>query len=307
VIEAHQLTKRFGGRTAIEDVSLAVARGEVCGFLGPNGAGKTTTLRILAGVFPPTSGRAVVAGHDLARDPLGARRHVGYAPERPALHADMTVEAQLAFVGGLRLGGGDVASAVERVLADTGLGEVRARRIGTLSRGFRQRVGIATALVGDPPALLLDEPTAGLDPAQAAEARALIRRLGADHAVFVSSHMLADVEALCDRVVILHHGKVLATDTPARLAARLRTTTIVDVEAGAPPDALVGTVAALPGVRAVTPTTALHGPARCRVELEPGADPRPAIAAAITAAGWPLYGLVPVEPSLEEAFLALTA
>ncbi|MCW5888925.1 MAG: ABC transporter ATP-binding protein [bacterium] len=306
MIEARALTKRFGGRTAIENVSLAVARGEVCGFLGPNGAGKTTTLRILAGVFPPTSGQAVVAGCDLAHDPLGARRQLGYAPERPALHADMTVEAQLAFVGGLRAGG-DVRAAVARVLDDTGLGEVRARRIGTLSRGYRQRVGLATALVGDPPALLLDEPTAGLDPAQAADARALIRRLGADHAVFVSSHLLADVEALCDRVVILHRGHVLATDTPAHLAARLRSTTIVEVEAGAPREALAAALGAIAGVRTVTPLAPGPGPARCRVELEPGGDPRPAIAEAIAGAGWPLYGLVPIEPSLEEAFLALTA
>jgi ABC-2 type transport system ATP-binding protein len=309
VIEARQLTKRFGGETAIADVSLAVARGEAVGFLGPNGAGKTTTLRVLAGVFPPSSGQALIGGHDVVRDPLAARRCLGYAPERPALPLDTTVAAALDFAAALR----DVAPAAARraavatALARTGLDDVAGRRIGALSKGVRQRVGVAVAVVGDPPALLLDEPATGLDPEQRAAMRSLVRALAADHAVLLSSHALAEVETSCDRVVILHHGRVLAADTPARLAARLRPASCVEVEALAPAAALAAALGATPGVRRVEPMGSENGRARCRVELEPGRDVRPALAACVAARGWGLLALAPVEPSLEEAFLALVA
>jgi ABC-2 type transport system ATP-binding protein len=309
VIEARQLTKRFGGHAAIEDVSLVVARGEVVGFLGPNGAGKTTTLRVLAGVFPPSAGEALIDGHDVVRDPLFARRRLGYAPERPALYLEMTVERLLDFAAAMK----DVASARTRqttiatALERTGTAAVRARRIGTLSKGYRQRVGLALALVGDPPALLLDEPTAGLDPEQSAETRRLIRELGKDHAVLVSSHALAEVETTCDRVVILHRGRVLAAEPPARLAARLRPASRVDIEATASAAALSATLSAVPGVRRVDLLTGGNGHARCRVEIEPGRDVRAELAARVTANGWGLLALAPVETSLEEAFLALVA
>jgi len=309
VIEARQLAKRFGGRAAIEDVSLGVARGEVVGFLGPNGAGKTTTLRILAGVFPPTSGQALIDGHDVVRAPLAARRRLGYAPERPALHLEMTVAGLLDFAAGMKDVGGARArrAAVGHALERTALADVAARRIGALSKGVRQRLGLALALVGDPPALLLDEPTAGLDPEQSADMRRLIRGLGTERAVLVSSHALAEVEALCDRVVILHRGRVLSADTPARLAARLRPASRVDVEAAAPADALAAALAAVPGVRRVDLVTQANGHARCRVELEPGRDARAQLAARVTGNGWGLLAFAPVEASLEEAFLALVA
>ena len=308
MIEAHELSKRFGGRTAVDGVSLEVARGEIVGFLGPNGAGKTTTLRILAGVFPPTAGRALVDGHDLATAPLAARARLGYAPERPALYLEMTVAGQLEFVAAMRGASRTAArrAAAAAAIARTGLDDVRERRLGTLSRGLRQRVGIALALVGDPPALLLDEPAAGLDPAQSAELRRLVRALGRDHAVFVSSHVLADMEALCDRVVILHRGRVLAADTPAAIAARLRPSDRVEVEVQAAGAALDAALAAVPGVRAVHRVHEGAGRARCRVEAMPGTDVRPALAAAVAAHGWGLLALAPIEPTLEEAFLALT-
>ena len=309
MIEARQLAKRFGGRAAIEDVSLAVARGEVVGFLGPNGAGKTTTLRILAGVFPPTSGQALIDGHDVVRAPLAARRRLGYAPERPALHLEMTVAGLLDFAAGMKDVGPARArrAAVAEVLERTGLAAVARRRIGALSKGVRQRVGLAFALVGDPPALLLDEPTAGLDPERRADMRGLIRALGAERAVLVSSHALAEVGTLCDRVVILHRGRVLFADTPARLAARLPSAARIEVEAAAPAGALAATLAAVPGVRHVDLVTQTNGHARCRVEVEPGRDPRAELAARVTGSGWGLLALAPVETSLEEAFLALVA
>jgi ABC-2 type transport system ATP-binding protein len=309
VIEAQQLTKRFGGRTAIEEVSLRVERGEVVGFLGPNGAGKTTTLRILAGVFPPTSGRALIDGRDVEREPLAARRRVGYAPERPALWEEMTVEALLGFVAAMR----DVAAgrpredAVGAAIERAGLAFVRGRRIGTLSKGFRQRVTLAAALVGDPPVLLLDEPTGGLDPEQSAETRRLIRELGQTHAVLVSSHALAEVETTCDRVIILHRGRVLSADTPARLAARLAPASRVEVEARAPADALAAALRAIPGVRHLEVTVATDGVARCRLDLDPAADIRPALAACVAAHGWGLLALAPVPTTLEETFLRLVA
>jgi ABC-2 type transport system ATP-binding protein len=309
VIEARNLTKRFGRRTAIDGVSLRVARGEVVGFLGPNGAGKTTTLRVLAGVFPPTSGQALVDGLDLATAPLAARRLIGYAPEHPALHGDATVRAELDYVAALRdVPAGDARrAAVGGAIALTGLDRLAGRRIGTLSRGTRQRVGLAVALVGDPAALLLDEPTAGMDPTQGADMRRLIRALGEGHAVFVSSHALADVETLCDRVIVLHHGRVLAEGTPGALAARLRPTARIDLDAVAPPDDLVTALATVPGVRHVERLQAPDGHSRCRVESEPGTDLRAALAARVVDRGWSLYGLTPVEASLEDAFRALVA
>ena len=304
MIEARHLGKHFGGRAVLDDVSLRVERGEVVGLLGPNGAGKTTALRILAGVFPPTAGQALIDGHDVVREPLAARRRLGYAPEHPALYADMTVVGFLAFAAAMK----DVASprrAADAAIDHAGLSNVRDRRIGALSKGFRQRIALAVALVGDPPALLLDEPTAGLDPEQSAETRRLIRALGQTHAILVSSHALAEVEATCDRVVILHRGRVLAADVPARLASRLRPASRVDVEAAAPADALVAALARVPGVQRVELVARANGHARCRVELDAGRDVRAEVAAEVTAHGWGLLALAPVETTLEEAFLAL--
>ena len=306
MIDARQLTKRFGGRTAIEGVSLQVARGEVVGFLGPNGAGKSTTFRILAGVFPPDAGTVTIDGLDLEHAPLAARRRIGYVPERPGLHHERTVEDELDFIAALR----GVAAAgrrrtVEDAMERVRVTDVRRRRIGALSRGTRQRVSVSAALVGDPPVLLLDEPTAGLDPAQSAETRRLIGELGRERAVLVSSHVLSDLESLCGRVVVLHQGRVLADGAPDALAPRLRRTRWVDLDTAAAPARIAALLQDLPGVRRVEALPGDSGALRCRIEVTADRDVRAAIASALARAGIELYALVPVEPSLEEAFLSL--
>jgi ABC-2 type transport system ATP-binding protein len=307
VIEARGLTKRFGGRAAIEDVSLEVAAGEVVGFLGANGAGKTTTLRILAGIFPPNAGTVRIGGDDLFRRPLSARARIGYLQERPALYGEMTVEALLRFLAALRRVRGRAAqrlaagAAMERMR----VAPLRDRRIATLSKGTRQRVALAAALVGDPPVLLLDEPTAGLDPAERSETRAGIRALAPGHAVLLSSHLLEDVATLCDRVIVLHRGRVVAADRPASLARRLAARTRVAVEAQAPATALADVLGRVPGVRSVAVAESDAGATRCLVLPVSEADVRPALAAAVVGRGWSLLALTLVEPSLEEVYLDL--
>ena len=307
MIAARDLTKRFGGRAAITAVSLDVAAGETVGFLGPNGAGKTTTLRILAGIFPPSSGTVRIGDADLARDPLRARARIGYLPERPALYDDMTVAALLAYVAALRglRRGTTAVEAATTAITRTRLGELAARRIHTLSKGMRQRVALAAAIVGDPPALLLDEPTAGLDPTERSEARALIRTLAPERAVLLSSHLLEDVSTLCDRVVVLHRGRVIASDRPANLAQRLAANSPIDVAARAPAAPLATALSRVPGVRSVTVGDEDAGTVRCRVIALPNHDVRAGIAAAVVAGGWELLSLARAEPSLEDIFLDL--
>jgi len=222
MIEVRDLTKRFGRVEAVRGISFTVGRGEIVGFLGPNGAGKTTTMRILAGVFPPTSGEVRIAGADPVREPLRCRRAVGYFPEYAPFYPDLSVAGYLRFVARLkRVPRADRARTVESVLAACGLQAVADRRVGTLSKGYRQRVGLAQALCGDPPILVLDEPTIGLDPAQVVEVRTLVARLRGDRTVFFSSHVLSEVEALCERVVVVARGRVVGEGTPAQLSARL--------------------------------------------------------------------------------------
>jgi ABC-2 type transport system ATP-binding protein len=210
--------KTFGSTVAVRDVSFSVARGEVVGFLGPNGAGKSTTLRMLTGVFPPTSGWASIAGHDVVRDAIGARRSLGYLPERAALYGDMQVERYLRFIADMkRIDGRDAAPAVRRAMGAAGIEHVAHRLVGNLSKGYRQRVGIAQALLGEPPVLILDEPTSGLDPEQVSEIRGLIQGLGAERTVILSTHILSEVESICSRVIIMDGGRILAGDAPSTL------------------------------------------------------------------------------------------
>lgn len=307
MIRARELTKRFGSFTAIEDVSFTVASGEIVGFLGPNGAGKSTTMRILAGVFPPTRGSAEVAGYDVAREPLRARAVIGYFPERISLYLDMTVARYLRYAGEMKgLSGSVVSEGVAEALASCALESVASRLIGTLSKGFRQRVGIAQALVASPRVLILDEPTAGLDPEQVADVRELIGNLRGERTVILSTHILSEVEATCDRVIIMHRGRILAVDTTANLNQRLRRGSQFYLEVRGPRADVLGTLGAVAGVAAVElgdPTA--DGTLALVVDTAEGGDLRETLAATVLGHGWGLRELRPVTLSLEEIFLSL--
>lgn len=308
MISAEQLTKRFGSFTAIADVSFEVRTGEIVGFLGPNGAGKSTTMRILAGVFPPSEGRVRVDGHDVVTDSLRARALVGYFPERVSIYLDMTVRDYLTYVAQMK---GLSRAAARRdaaaAMASCSLDGVADRLIGTLSKGFRQRVGIAQALTGSPRVLILDEPTAGLDPEQVAEMRALIRGLRHDRTVILSTHILPEVEATCDRVIIIHRGRVLALDTPANLNRRLRPTSQVHLEIRGPGADIAPALRALPGVVAVEECGHSDGVSVLTVSSQPDRDLREALAAAVALHGWALRELRPQTLTLEEIFLSLVS
>ncbi|MBW2313302.1 MAG: ABC transporter ATP-binding protein [Deltaproteobacteria bacterium] len=222
MIEARGLSKRYGDFVAVDDVTFKVGSGEVVGFLGPNGAGKTTTMRMLTGFLPPTDGTALIAGHDVFGEAQAARRAVGYLPETPPLYPEMDVQGYLKYVATIQdVPRSERAPAIDRAVERCGLGEVRRRLIGALSKGFRQRVGLAGAIVHTPPVLILDEPTVGLDPIQIQEIRSLIKELGGvgDHAVILSTHILAEVEAICDRVILIHRGRKVEDAPLADLTA----------------------------------------------------------------------------------------
>jgi ABC-2 type transport system ATP-binding protein len=306
MIAAEQLTKRFGTFTAIEDVSFDVAAGEIVGFLGPNGAGKSTTMRILAGVFPPSHGRVRIDGHDVVADSLRARAVVGYFPERVSVYLDMTVVHYLTYVGEMKgLGRREARRQAATAMASCSLEPVGGRLIGTLSKGFRQRVGIAQALTGSPRVLILDEPTSGLDPEQVADMRALIRGLRHERTVILSTHILSEVEATCDRVIIIHRGRVLALDTPANLNRKLRPTSQVHLEVRGPAIEVAHALRAVPGVLAVEVGSEAAATVILTVSTAHDRDLRESLAAAVTGRGWGLCELRPQTLTLEEIFLSL--
>lgn len=309
MIRAEHLTKQFAHLTAVSDVSFDVAQGEIVGFLGPNGAGKSTTLRILGGIFPPTSGRAVVAGYDVVAQSLEARRTVGYLTERVSLYLDMTVREYLQCVAALKgLRPREYREELDRVSRACNIMHVSQRLVGTLSKGYRQRVGIAQAILGRPKVLILDEPTAGLDPEQVSEVRHLIRTLHGESTVILSTHILSEVDAICDRVIIINKGRILAVDTTANLNQRLRRTSQIHLEVNGPVAAVARRLQALTGVVGVTPEAARSADtARLVVATEKDRDLRAVVAAEIAAAGWPLLELRPVTLTLEEIFLSLVA
>jgi ABC-2 type transport system ATP-binding protein len=307
VIEVEHLTKRFGRITAVDDVSFRVERGEILGFLGPNGAGKTTTMRVLTGFMPATEGRAAVAGFDVFTQPIEAKRRTGYLPESPPLYVDMTVREYLAFVASIkRVQARERKARVDSVMERTRITDVADRHCGKLSKGYRQRVGLAQAILHNPDVLILDEPTAGLDPKQIIETRQLIRSLAGDHTIVLSTHILPEVSQTCQRVVIINKGKMVAVDTPDNLMHRLRgsETIYVDVDSSDAPVEPV--LAQVPGVIRITLADRHAGSVGYEVESERGRDVRRDIAQTVISSGWGLLELRPVRMSLEEIFLHLT-
>jgi ABC-2 type transport system ATP-binding protein len=313
MIEVVNVTKRFGPILAVDRISFHVPRGEVVGFLGPNGAGKSTTMRILACFFPPTSGRASVGGYDVVSQALEVKRLVGYFPERVSVYPDMSVRSFLDFVAEAK----DVPRAarkqdIDRVMESCGLHAVRDRLIGHLSKGYRQRVGIAQALIGTPQVLILDEPTIGLDPEQVVEIRKLIRALGAERTIILSTHILSEVSSVCDRVIIINRGRILASESLADLRAQVQRTRRVRVEVEGPESQLQTVLAQLPGVIRVRGDgvsdlrreATENGSVAAVIEYE-GGDIRKAVSQAVLRHGWGLLEVRSLEPTLEDMYLQL--
>ena len=306
MIEVDGLTKFYGPKAAIEEVSFEVAKGEVVGFLGPNGAGKTTTMRILACFMPPTSGTARVAGFDIAKHSLEVRRRIGYLPESVPLYGDMTVRQYLAFAAEAKgvprpERSRRVAGVLERCL----ISDVQERLIRNLSKGYRQRVGLAQALVGNPEVLILDEPTLGLDPKQIIEIRSLIRDMRGERTVILSTHILPEVSMVCQRVIIINDGRIVAMDTPENLNLRLQKSSRILLEVEGPAEDVQRTLAGVKGVLAVTPQEARDGRRRFLVETEREQDLRKDLARAVANSGWGLTELRPVDLTLEDIFIRL--
>lgn len=312
MIQVEHLTKRFGEVTAVDDVSFEVEKGRILGFIGKNGAGKTTTMRILAGFFPASEGRASVAGFDVYEQPLLAKKHVGYLPEHPPLYPEMTVDAFLRFAATIKgVPRSEVAGRVAYVKERCGLQDWGHRLIKHLSKGFRQRVGVAQALVHDPPVLILDEPMVGLDPEQIIEVRKLIKSLAGDHTVMLSTHTLSEVSMACDKVVIIREGKIAAIDTPDNLTVRRSGEDLIQIDLKSGEnrgfDELAQLIETLQDVRGVSVESLEDGMGRLSVSVLGQRDLRPLIAKTAIESGFDLYQLTRQKVSLEEAFLELTA
>ncbi len=304
MIEASGLTKLYGTFRAISDVSFSVKHGEIVGLLGPNGAGKSTTMRILACILSPTSGTATVAEHNVLSASFAVRRQLGYMPENISLYPEMEVSAYLDFVGKMKgIGRLERRARVAQVIEELDLGAVTRVYIGTLSKGYRQRVGLAQALLHNPSVLILDEPTIGLDPEQAAEFRQLIRGMRGNRTVLLSTHILPEVRMTCDRVMIIARGQLLALDTPGNLTLRLRDASEVVAQIDGPQAEVEALLRGLPGVREIQVEPQENGgPASYTIRADQQQDVRPAVVEAVTSRGWRLFELRSREMDLEEIF-----
>ena len=306
MIEVQHLTKRYGRVTAVDDVSFRVERGEILGFLGPNGAGKTTTMRILTGFMPATDGKAIVAGFDVFDQPIEAKRRTGYLPETPPLYPDMGVREYLDFVAKIKgVPSNERSSRIKQVMQRTRIDDMAGRQCAKLSKGYRQRVGLAQALIHDPDVLILDEPTAGLDPKQIIETRDLIRSLAGDHTIILSTHILPEVAQTCQRVVIINKGRVVAVDTPENLTHQLKGAATLYVQIDGHGNTL-DVLREVPGVRTVSVADQNGTMTGYEIEAESNRDIRRELARTIVDRGWGLLELRPTRMSLEEIFLQLT-
>ena len=300
MIQVEGLTKDYGPRRAIDSLTFTAEQGEIVGFLGPNGAGKTTTMRILCGYMPPTSGVARVAGFDVVEQSLEVRKRVGYMPETVPLYPDMTVFEYLKFMADLHRVP-NAEDRVEEVLELVHMEERADGYISNLSKGMRQRVGLGQALLHTPEVLILDEPTIGLDPVQIVEVRNLIRELGQERTVLLSTHILSEAQQVCNRVLIINKGRIVVEDTPERLSARVMGAQRVALKAAGDEDGLEQVIRAVPGV-----TRVVYSSNGYEFETQPGKDVRPEVARAVITAGYDLLELRPMGASLEEVFMELT-
>ena len=309
MLQVEHLTRRYGPVTAVDDLSFEISEVGVYGFLGPNGAGKSTTMNIMTGCLSATDGTVKISGYDIYDQPREAKRRIGYLPEQPPLYLGETPEEYLRFVGeakGLR--GETLRQQMEAVIEETGIGEMRGRRIDALSKGYRQRVGIAQALLGQPELVILDEPTVGLDPLQILDIRALIAALGKTRTVLISSHILSEVQTMCSKILIIAHGKLVAFDTPERLEEQLSSPGEITVAADTGADAARALVAELPGAASVTVSE--EGAGSCRLTVTAGGDDLYALSReifrAFAASGSTLSELRVKKATLEDIFLELT-
>jgi ABC-2 type transport system ATP-binding protein len=312
MITVQELTKRYARNTAVDHISFKVEKGQIVGFLGPNGAGKTTTMRVLTCFLPPTSGTATVAGFDVLEKPLEVKRHIGYLPETPPLYLEMRTAEYLTFVGRIKgLSGPELAKRVDYVLGRCAVADVKDKVLGKLSKGYRQRVGLAQAIIHNPDVLILDEPTAGLDPKQINETRDLIRSLAGDHTIILSTHILPEVEQTCQQVIIINKGKLVATDSVSNLQNRARGASSVLVEVAPRTGALDQAVVQhrleqVSGVSRVLFKETREDRAIFELDGDHGSSLRGDIARAVVESGWNLNELRSSAVSLEEVFLQLT-
>ena len=307
MIEVQGLTKRYGPVTAVNDVTFRAEAGEILGFLGPNGAGKTTTMRVITGYMPASEGKVIVAGHDVFEEPVQAKRRTGYLPETPPLYPDMSVREYLQFVARIKgVPRREIPARVDEVMRRTHVADMAGRHCGKLSKGYRQRVGLGQAIIHNPDVLVLDEPTAGLDPKQIIETRQLIRELGGSHTIVLSTHILPEVSQTCHRVVIISKGRVVAVDTPENLTARLRGSETMFLQVAGPEADVREALAAVPGVTRAAVTPARDGLLEVEVDAERGLDVRRELAATVVGRGWGLLEFRPMRMSLEDIFLSLT-
>ena len=308
MIEVKHLTKKYASETAVNDISFTVEPGKIYGFLGPNGAGKSTTMNIITGCLAPTDGQVLINGYDITEEPEDAKRFIGYLPEIPPLYPDFTPLEYLTFVGkakGLR--GAELKSQIDYAIESTCIGEMKNRLIKNLSKGYKQRVGIAQAMLGNPEIVILDEPTVGLDPRQIIYIRSLIKKLGENHTVILSSHILSEISAVCDYVIILSGGKVVASDTLENLSGSVENARITNMTVRAEPETLKGVLSKIDGITEYEITeTKENGVYNIKITVEADADIRDELFGAFARLGAPVYKLAPETVSLEEMFLRLT-